>query len=641
VLRLQNTILDLIARGETLEATAARICIEIEAELPGVTCSVLRLDRAGSLRPLAAPSLPEAFAAAIDGVRAGADVGSCGGAAYLGVPVTVTDIATDPRWRGYEELILAEGLKACWSRPIKGADGAILGTFALYFTEKRGPNAREEAVVDACVALCTIALERYDRLLGHERRAYTDVLTDLPNRAGFNSALAGLSCTDAGAWALLMIDLDNLKTINDTFGHDAGDELLQAVATRIATAMAPDPVFRLGGDEFAVLVQTPDALADLDGSAQHILTLLDEPADCGGHMIIPRATIGCAALAAGDERAEAVRRHADFALYHAKETGRGGFVQYWPGIGSAMTHRINVIRDVDAALREGLIDAHYQPVVRLDTGEIVGMEALCRLVRPDGEIIPAAAFHQATADVHVASDLTQRMMAIVAADVRSWVDRGIPFQHVGINISSADLHRGTLHDRLRAIFDAAQVPLKHVILEITESVYLGQRDPIIARQIEALRARGLRVALDDFGTGFASLTHLLSVPIDVIKIDKSFVDRLKPGDPSIAIVEGLIQIARKLGIRVIAEGIEREDQATLLRQFGCKLGQGYMFSSAVPREIAFELLARFSQKPGRIRSGSMYGLPDRPTANPSHPDAADRMDGWRELAALRTSARRR
>lgn len=632
MLRLQNLILDSIARGEALEMTTERLCLEIETLLPTVVCSVLRLDRNGQLHPLAGPSLPRAFSESIDGVMIGPSVGSCGAAAYLGVPVSATDIDTDPRWTGYKDLVLAKGLKACWSRPIIGADGVILGTFALYFAEKRRPSAREEAIVGACTALCTIALERHDRVLDRERRATTDVLTDLPNRAGFNAALAGLSCADVGAWAVLMVDLDNLKTINDTFGHEAGDDLLRAVASRIATAMAPDPVCRLGGDEFAVIVQAAPALADLDAASRRILALLDLPAECGGHMIVPRATIGYAVLSEGDARAETVRRHADFALYHAKETGRGGFVRYWPGIGSAMTHRMNVVRDVDAALREGRIEAYYQPVVRLDTGEIVGLEALCRLIRPDGEIVSAAAFHQATADVHVASDLTQRMMSQVAADVGSWLESGIPFQHVGINISSADLHGGTLFERLRTIFAAARVPLKHVILEITESVYLGQNDPVVSQQIKDLRANGLRVALDDFGTGFASLTHLLSVPVDILKIDKSFVDRLVAGDAGFAIVEGLIQIAHKLGIRVIAEGIEREEQATLLRQLGCNLGQGYLFSPAVSREITFQLLSQFAQQPGQIHSASPPGLRGRSETAPLNPDAADLMEGWRRHA---------
>ena len=271
--------------------------------------------------------------------------------------------------------------------------------------------------------------------------------------------------------------------------------------------------------------------------------------------------------------------------------------------------------------------------VRAAPSEGEANEALCRLIGTDGAVISAAAFHQATADVHVAARLTQRMMTLVAADIRGWLDHGIAVRHVGINISSADLHRGTLHDRLRSVFDAAGVPLKHVILEVTEAVYLGEKDPVVPRQIKALRAQGVRVALDDFGTGFASLTHLLSVPVDIVKIDKSFVDRLVPNDPSIAIVEGLIQIARKLGIRVIAEGIEREEQAALLRRFGCTLGQGYLFSPAVPREIASQLLAGFAQKSGEA-AGPAPGLPVLPSE-------ADRREGWHEHAAWAPRARRR
>ena len=525
----------------------------------------------------------------------GPQVGACGSAAYLRRAVATVDIATDPRWAGYREPVLALGLKACWSSPICDTAGTVLGTFALYFYASRGPSAREEEVVASCTSLCAIALERHQRVLERERGAYIDALTGLPNRASLDIAVERLSCAQPGAWGVLLVDLDNLKTINDTFGHAAGDALLQVVAARLGESVAPDRVFRMGGDEFSVILQQAGASTAIEAAAQHILDTLATPASCDGHMILPRATIGGAVLSADDADAKTVQQHADFALYHAKETSPGGFVQYWPGIGSAIKTRIEVTRDVDAALREGRIDAFYQPILRLDTRAIVGMEALCRLRRPDGEIVSAATFHHATSDVSVASHLTERMMAIVAADARAWLEQGIPLQHIGINISSADFHSGTLYGRLEAAFGRENVPLKHIILEVTESVYLGQRDPIVAREIKALRAHGLRVALDDFGTGFASLTHLLTMPVDVIKIDKSFIDRLGQGDPSLAIVEGLIDIARKLNIRVVAEGIESELQASSLLDIGCELGQGYLFSQAVSRQIATGLLMRFGQ----------------------------------------------
>lgn len=567
---------------------------------PGVRCSVLRVDRSGLLHPLAGSSFPSEYSAMLDGLMTGPLVGACGSAAYLKRPVATTDIANDSRWTGFKEHVLALGLKACWSSPIFNSEGIVLGTFALYFTETRGPSAHEMEIVGSCTSLCAIALERHERVAERERGAYIDALTGLPNRASLDVAMERLSCAQPG-WAVLIVDLDNLKTINDTFGHAAGDALLKVVANRLAESVAPDRMFRMGGDEFAVILQQAGTATTIESAAQHILDTLAVPAACDGHMILPRATIGGAVLSDDDANAKSVHQHADFALYHAKETSPGGFIQYCPGIGSTIKTRIEVIRDVGAALMEGRIDAFYQPILRIDNRAIVGMEALCRLRRPNGEIVSAAAFHQATSDVSVASHLTERMMAIVAADARSWLEQGIPLQHIGINISSADFHSGTLYGRLEAAFGRENVPLKHIILEVTESVYLGQRDPIVAREIKALRAHGLRVALDDFGTGFASLTHLLTVPVDIIKIDKSFIDRLGLGDPSLAIVEGLVDIAEKLDIRVIAEGIENEVQASMLLEIGCQLGQGYLFSQAVSRQIATGLLARFAQPVGNAK----------------------------------------
>ncbi|WP_076070750.1 putative bifunctional diguanylate cyclase/phosphodiesterase [Sphingomonas montana] len=589
MIELQNIILEMIATGESLADTLASMCEAAEALAPDVICSILAVDEAGLLHPLAGPSLPADYSAALDGLPIGADVGSCGTAAYLRQEVTVTDIRNDPRWTAYKDLALPFGLRACWSMPILNAAGEAIGTFAFYYRICRCPTQLEREIVRQCVHLCVIAFERHQRVVERERRASTDGLTGLGNRAAFDAALADLTCDLPGRWALLILDLDNLKTVNDTFGHHAGDSLLRTAGARIASAMAPDRAFRIGGDEFAILLQARDTTLDIDRAAERTLDALAEPAACGSQIIVPRATIGGALLSAGDRQAERVRQNADLALYHAKETGRGGFVRYWPGLGTNISRRLGNIREVDAALRENRIEAFYQPVVRLDTREIVGLEALCRM-RLGGRIIAAGDFHEATKDFHVARALTERMVTLVAADLRGWLDMGIPFQHVGVNVSSADMHDGTLDAMLTATFERANVPLKHVIIEVTEAVYMGDGDPSVGKAVEALRAKGFRVALDDFGTGFASLTHLLTVPVDILKIDKSFVDRLALDNASMAIVEGLVQIAGKLDIRVIAEGIETEDQARLLQHAGCVLGQGYLFSRAVDRHATTALL---------------------------------------------------
>lgn len=593
--QIQNIILEMVATGQPLPATMARLCAEVESRLPDVICTVLRVDPDGSLRPLAAPSLPASFSAGIDGLPIGPDMGSCGASAFLRKPVATIDITTDPDWERFRHDLLPLGIKACWSSPILDETGAVLGAFAFYYRTRRGPRPEEEAIVEACLHLCLIALERHERVLARQRLAHTDALTKLANRACFNEVLDGLPCETGSDWAIMIVDLDNLKTTNDTFGHRAGDDLLQIVAERIVTAAHPARTFRLGGDEFALIVEDIALLADMDALAQRTLGVLHQPAICDGHLIRPQATIGAAMRAAGDRRAEDVRQHADLALYHAKDQAKGGYVRYWPGIDSTIVRRLSAIRATNLAIAENRVRAFYQPVFRLDTREIVGAEALCRIIGRDGAVIPAGDFFEALSDAHVACAVTEIMLAQVVADVRHWLDRGIPFQNVGFNVSFADIQKGRLGSDLADAFARGNVPLKHLIVEITEDVYMGRSGDAIAREVEGMRALGLKVALDDFGTGFASLTHLLTVPIDILKIDKSFLADLDPASPGGVIVEGILTIARKLGIKVVAEGVESEGQAEQLQAFGCNLGQGFLFSQAVDRDAMTDLLERFAQ----------------------------------------------
>jgi diguanylate cyclase (GGDEF)-like protein len=592
ILELQNTILEMIAKGEPLATTVEQLCSNVEAAIPGITVSVLTFD-GSHLHPLAAPSLPPTYSAALEDLEAGPFAGSCGTAAYRGEPVIVTDIKTDPVWENYKNLTVPLGFKACWSTPIRNASG-VIGTFAFYYRERRGPSELEQKIVEACVHLCSIAIDRNERVLERERLIYADALTGLPNRMRFTQLVEKGAGNSSQPWGMLLADIDNLKQTNDIFGHAAGDALIKVVADRIATAATGAQTFRLSGDEFAVIVEegTTEHLAAI---ATAILSALTAPSRCDGHVIYPSATIG-GALANASNSLERVRRQADVALYHAKERSRGQYVQYTPELGTAQTDRFRAISDVRLALADDRLDAYYQPIVRLDTGDIVGFEALCRMRSPSGEVIAAANFHEATKDAHIAADLTQQMLLRVAQDIRAWLDDGLPVQHVGINLSAVDLQAGGMRQRLCDVFERAGVPLHHLILEVTESVYLGQRDHRIATEIEELRKVGLRVALDDFGTGYASLTHLLTFPVDIIKIDKSFTDRLLPGDAGLIIIEGLIGIASKLGLKVVAEGIETQLQADRLLQLGCNLGQGYLYSRAVDRRAATALLRRHGQR---------------------------------------------
>lgn len=589
---LQNEVLEAVARGEPLVAVMERLCRRAEEIAPDSVCSVIAIEDGTRLLPLAAPSLPASYGAALRGVATGPRVGSCGTAAYLGEPVEVTDIENDPLWDGYRDLVAPLGLRACWSSPITARDGRIIGTFGFYYRTPRGPDALERQIVATCVHLCAIAIEHEEVSARNHRLAHFDTLTDLPNRLSFNEAIARMSTPPIAPFGLMLIDIDNLKAVNDTMGHAVGDALIETVGRRLADVVGEGMPCRIGGDEFAVLLPDCAKAIRLRSAALGILAAMASPFEHEGHSIVPSVTIGAAL--AGEDGADAVtlRQNADFALYHAKATRRGGYVRFKDGLRSAMTHRIQTLRMVDDALADGRIIPWYQPVVRIDTGEVVGLEALARMQLEDGSVVSAGEFQEALLDPNISYRVTSEMLAAIATDMDQWRRDGVNFQHVGLNVTAADFQKGDLVQRITRCFERIDLSPRHLIVEVTEQVFMGGRGDGVARIMEALRARGILVALDDFGTGFASLTHLLDFPVDVIKVDRAFVAGLEIGARSSVIVEALIGIARKLGMKIIAEGIETEGQADRLLDMGCRHGQGFRYSRPVPAPVVAELIRR-------------------------------------------------
>ena len=594
LLRLQNEVLEAVAYGEPLERIADLLCRRAEELAPGSICSILTVDKAGLVHPLAGPSLPDHYSAALDGLAIGPMVGSCGTAAFFGKPVVVSDIATDPLWENFKALALPAGLRACWSSPIKARDGRVVGTFAFYHRVPTGASALEQRIVTTCVHLCAIAIEHKEIQDRNHRLAYFDALTGLPNRGRFNELLR-LRITEAAPFGLLFVDIDHLKAVNDSLGHVFGDRLIKTVGTRIQASHERITACRLGGDEFAVLVDGCDTGEMLSDIAGNVLAGTAGIVESETRTTSPSITIGGALFGTDGADAETLYQNADFALHHAKETHRGGFVRFRAGLRTSMLDNIKLVQSVDVALAEGRMLPHYQPIVRMDSGEIIGLEALARLRMPDGKVVSAGQFQPALADPRIAYRLTDLMLTSVASDIRTWLDAGLPMQHVGINVTTGDFQRGDLQSRIVEAFACAGVDLKHIILEVNEAVYMGGEDRQVAKSIEALRRMGVLVALDDFGTGFASLTHLLSFPVDIIKIDKSFVDRLVVDTSSAVIVSSIIEIAAKLGMKVVAEGVETAEQAEVLVRLGCQLGQGYLYSRPHAAADVTTLLHSFAQ----------------------------------------------
>jgi diguanylate cyclase (GGDEF)-like protein len=590
LIEVQNVVLKMLAEGQEPAEALEALCLFLETQLPSTTATILLVDDAARLQPFAGPNLDPSFAKAIAGQPIGAEQGSCGAAAVTGEAVTDIDLQDAARWRNYAHLVKPLGLRACFSSPVLSRAGKVIGTIALYFRECRGPTPLEQSIVEGCLPLCMIALENRERIAEMERLAYSDSLTNLPNRTAFRRVV---DASPRAPRSILLIDVDNLKQVNDTFGHFVGDSLIAATAKHLMEVVVEGQTFRIGGDEFAVVAEglLPEQVTNL---AEQIRLVSAKTLTCAGIKMVPSVTIGLASEAQPGSEMNLLQQ-ADQALYHGKEFARGTWTAFDPKVATTISKRNQAIQLLSNALAERRVEAWYQPICRLDTHQMVGTEALARIRLDDGTVLAAGHFHEATKDARVAGELTRQMIQCVAKDIGTWLASSIPFQHVGVNVSASDLSDDEFLLCLKDAFTSANIPLCHIILEVTESVYLGDRNGKIARQIKRLREAGFKIALDDFGTGFASLTHLLTVPVDIIKIDKSFIDLLGANEASTAIIEGLLHIAQRTGIKIVAEGIELESQEKLLLERGCMLGQGYLYSKALPGPEAASLLKERGQ----------------------------------------------
>ncbi len=422
------------------------------------------------------------------------------------------------------------------------------------------------------------------------KAANCDSLTGLANRNCFDDMLAARSGEDTVV-GMLMVDADHLKDINDTLGHDAGDELIRTIARRLHDAVGPaGTVARVGGDEFAVLVPAPVGAETLNALAERIITTMQPWLLFKGSTLKPIVSIGGAV---GSQRdGEGLRQAADLALYHAKAICRGGYVLYHDRMKSAITTRTAAINTVDEALIAGDIVAWYQPVVELATGRISALEALARVRR--GDVVHSIGeFADALQDRRTATRLTACMLKRIEADVIAWRRAGIEVPRIGFNVGALDFQEESLEALVLSTCERAGIEPTQFAMEITESVFLSRGANLVSETASRLRARGIIIALDDFGTGHASLAHLGSFPVDVIKMDRSFVMRMNDGGPGHVIAAALIDLAHKLDLQVVAEGVEQEQQLEQLAALGCEKVQGYLFSRPLPAADVVDLVTSF------------------------------------------------
>lgn len=424
-----------------------------------------------------------------------------------------------------------------------------------------------------------------------------DALTGLPNRAPFRAALQrAIEETKPGQrGALLLLDLDEFKRINDTMGHEAGDALLVAVSGRLAELVrAPNLVARLGGDEFGILLSTALSEDELEAFGARINVALSEPFEHEQYRLHCTASIGLATFPDHATSASELLRYADLALYAAKDEGRGRSSMYRPALGVQLQARIAALERARSALERNAIVPYYQPKISLGSGEIVGFEALLRWSDPILGIQSPLTIWEAFKDPALSVNIGQRMRDLVMSDMAIWRQHNVPFGAVAINVSAGEFSRGDLALTIRESMAAFRLPADTLELEVTETVLLDDRSDKITKTLQALGHDGVAIALDDFGTGYASLSHLQKLPVQSIKIDKSFVGDMTENRESAAIVNLCIELAQSFGIGVVAEGVETEAQAQMLKNWHCDVAQGYLFGKPVEAELVPSLLAGWS-----------------------------------------------
>jgi diguanylate cyclase (GGDEF)-like protein len=437
--------------------------------------------------------------------------------------------------------------------------------------------------VEATDAVLSLARDITQQVQEHEslaRVAYQDALTGLYNRAAMREKLTAhinLTGRKRRPAALLLLDLDNFKLINDTLGHDAGDAVLIETARRL-TSLAPagTDVGRLGGDEFAVLARLTDDHASAIPLAETILEAMLQPVIFKDRRIDTRTSIGIARFPGHGNDASTLMKHADIALYAAKSFGRGGFTVFVPTMMHAARGRAVAVATVRAALTSHRIAAHYQPQFELGSHRIIGFEALLRLRDEDGLMVPAQSIRQAFEDFDVARLVGDYMFDQVATDLVRWRDAGMHMPRIALNAAAAEFWAGDFAPRLLGKLKNAGLAAELFEIEIGESVLAGRAADYVAASINSLADAGVRVMLDEFGTGLSSIAQLKHLPLHALKIHRGIVSGLHGSPDDRAVISAMAGMSHGLGLGLIATGVEELGELTALRDLGCDAAQGYL-----------------------------------------------------------------
>ncbi|MDQ6678932.1 MAG: EAL domain-containing protein [Acidobacteriota bacterium] len=558
----RNAVLEMLALNEPLDVIFEAITLLTERQVPGLCCAIM-IYRQNRLRVGSAPLLPVALRRELDELPDGAAAGHAG-----------------------------HGLAWSWSHPILSGSNEALGAVALYGNVPAAPESdQHRCLLQVACRLARLAIEqtRLTQQLHHQ--AHHDSLTGFPNRLLFEERLAQAlaSSRKRRSSALLYVDLDRFKQINDTLSHHVGDLYLCEVAQRLSAVLPADATLaRLGGDEFGIILPSIETPAEAERIANALLHAMAQPFSLEGHSLFGTASVGITISSRKGENAAELQSCADQAMYRAKSLGRNRYQFY----SADMSRNAIAQREMDHLLREALAQdrflLYYQPQCHAN-GSRTGLEALIRLNHPERGLIPPDKFIPVAEENGLIVPIGAWVLHEVCRQMDCWREQGLPPVPVAINVSAAQLSHGDFSSEVAARLSEFNLDPSMLRIELTESMIMGNFDGSL-QQMNRLRALGVQLSIDDFGTGYSSLSYLHKLPISTIKIDQSFVRGMDSEVSTRPLVEAIVAAARSLKCNIIAEGVETDAQRRSLALMGCEIMQGFFFSRPLPASAIHEVL---------------------------------------------------
>jgi diguanylate cyclase (GGDEF)-like protein/PAS domain S-box-containing protein len=582
----QTRVLEMIAKGYSITEIFEEINRIFEYQSKGGLCSILVVDESKTkLMTRSAPSLPAEYNQCVNGSLISEPSGSCGTAAFLKTRVFVSDIATDPRWENGRHQALKHGLKSCWSSPILDNNDEILGTFAVYYKHECLPSEKDIQLIDKATYLAKLAILHFQAEEKINHMAFHDALTGLANRRLFKHKFedALIRAKDSGEEiGLLFLDLDRFKIINDSLGHSLGDLLLQKVANRLKVTLETQNIIcRQGGDEFLILLEGV-SLDETLQVANRIIQSLAQPFRLLEHEVVITPSIGISRYPEHGDNPDSLIKNADIAMYDAKRQGKNNYQLYQITQEEVTSGQLVLEQNLRKALENNEFVLQYQPQLDLKTGSISGVEALIRWQHPTLGFIPPSRFIPLAEETGLIVPIGEWVLRTACFQNKAWQLAGLSSVVVSVNLSIRQFFKPDLISVIKKILDETGLEPQYLELEITESMTMNIESAI--QIIHELKCLGVKVAIDDFGTGYSSLNYLKNLPIDRLKIDQSFVRDIEKISNDRDIVATIITMGHNLKMRVIAEGVESEEQLQFLKYHGCDEVQGYLISKPMSTE---------------------------------------------------------